>query len=107
MGRVKAGSQAAQFGAAAFFGFPAVLFLVAGTRLLFQRPNAYRSLLRPSIWYALCIAFALLTVVGGAFLLKIPSTKLLDAAIGMTGSALLALLCYGAGRQAARNGSVS
>jgi hypothetical protein len=99
---MEAKSSGARFGAAAFFGMPALLFLSVGIRLLLQRPNRYGSVLGPVVWFSLCALFALLGLAGGAFHLTRSAVGYLDAGYGLISTALLALLCYRAGIQAAR-----
>ena len=94
--------KAGSYGAAAFFGLPSVLLFAMGIRLVFQKPSSYQSVLRPLILYSLCAMFIFLGIAGCAFHLTRPTVSFIDAARGFISAALLALLCYWAGREAAR-----
>ena len=102
LANIETKSASPGLGAAAFFGIPALLFLSVGIRLFLQRPNRHGSVLRPAVWFSLCALFGVIGLAGCAFSLTRSPMGYLDAGYGLLSSALLALLCYRTGVQAAR-----
>ena len=101
LGSGKAISWGTKLGTAAFFGLPGVLLLVGGVRLLRTGRTSRQSLFSPLLYYALSVLFAVFTVVVFIMAATTSTSSLIDSILAGVSSAFLALLCYGAGAQAA------